>query len=345
MMKVVVGILICVFILVILYFVGPKAKKPSFDVNTDDYHELPKTYLDQTVNLQKLEKQINEREASVPNVKPDNEARIIWAEAYEYQKSPYSLVYLHGFSASQGEGDPLHISFAQRYNCNLYLSRLQAHGLTAEEPMVELSPEGLVESAREAVKIGKQIGEKVILMSTSTGGTLSLYLASEDPDIFSLILYSPNIDIADPSSSLLVGPWGLQLARLVMGSNYRTFEGPEGTKQFWTTKYRIEALVALKALVKATMNEETFSKITQPVLTCYYYKNEEEQDDVVSVPRMMEMYDQLSTPEELKQKIALPNVANHGLASKYWSQDIPAVKEATFTFAEEILHLSPVPSP
>ena len=38
-------------------------------------------------------------------LKPDNEARIVWADSSR-QKTAYAIVYLHGFSASLGEGDP-----------------------------------------------------------------------------------------------------------------------------------------------------------------------------------------------------------------------------------------------
>jgi len=74
----------------------------------------------------------------------------------------------------------------------------------------------------------------------------------------------------------------------------------------------------------------------------YYYQSEDVQDDVVSVPRMLEMYEQVGTPEALKRKVALATVGTHPLASKYTSEDIDAVREATFAFAEEVLRLSPM---
>ena len=348
-MKIILALLMFIVALAVIYFSGPKVSTPDITRHPADISDQLNLADIITSDLSALEQQINQHEKNVGNIKTDNEARIIWADSSKYQKTPYSLVYLHGFSASQGEGDPLHHAFAQRYGCNLYLARLQAHGLESEEPLLDFDAEKLIESGRVAVKIGKELGDKVILMSTSTGGTVSLALAAEDPDIDALILYSPNIDIADPSSALLLQPWGLQLARLVIGGKYRSFEGPEGkeaeTEQYWTTKYRIESLLTLKSLVHATMNAQTFSQITQPTLACAYYKSEEEQDDVVSVSRIKEMYQDLGTPPTDKQYVELPEVANHGMASKYWSKDIPAVKEATFQFAEDILSLNPIPIP
>src|SRR5688572_20321186 len=56
-------------------------------------------------------------------IKPDNQARIIWNDSSK-QKTPYAIVYLHGFSASQEEGDPVHRRVAETFGCNLYLPRL-----------------------------------------------------------------------------------------------------------------------------------------------------------------------------------------------------------------------------
>ena len=66
-------------------------------------------------------------------LKPGNEARIIWANDSAKQKTEYAIVYLHGFSASQAEGDPIHRNIAKEFGCNLYLSRLAEHGIDTTE--------------------------------------------------------------------------------------------------------------------------------------------------------------------------------------------------------------------
>ena len=40
-------------------------------------------------------------------IKPDNQARIIWADSSKKEKTKIAFLYLHGFSASQAEGDPV----------------------------------------------------------------------------------------------------------------------------------------------------------------------------------------------------------------------------------------------
>ena len=295
-----------------------------------------------TSNLLSLEKEVIASEKAIPNIRPDNEARIIWAKPEQKEKTPYALVYLHGFSASQGEGAPMHTEFAKRYGCNLYLARLSEHGINKEEALLDWTPEKFMESAKKAIAIGQQIGEKVIIMGTSTGCTAALYLASGDTELAGLINYSPNIDIANETAWLLTYPWGLQLGRQVNGSNYHSWVPTEGTANFVTYKYRLEAVIEMKNMLDVIMTEETFSKITAPQFLGYWYKNEAIQDNVVSVKRMLEMYDQLGTPEAKKRKIAFSNATNHVLPSPLWNEDYKTVEAETFKFAEEILGLVPV---
>ncbi|UII34035.1 alpha/beta hydrolase [Fulvivirga ulvae] len=330
-MKTIKWSLVIVLLICAVYFLGPKVESPQFN------KELPEVAND----LHSLEKQIQKHEEETPNIKPDNESRIIWADS-AYQKTPYSIVYLHGFSASQGEGAPLHLEIARRYGCNLYLPRLYGHGVADEEPMIDLTAEKLMNSAKEAIAIGKQLGEKLIILATSTGGTFALYLAEDDADIAGLLLYSPNIKIYDPNSWLLDEPWGLQLARLVKGSNYNRWEIDPEREKYWTNGYRLEALTHLEELIEETMNEETFASVTQPVFLGYYYKNDSAQDHTVLVPAMLEMYDQLGTPESLKRKVAFPNVNHHVIGSYLTSEDLESVRQETFRYIEEVLKLKSV---
>ena len=71
--------------------------------------------------------------------------------------------------------------------------------------------------------------KKVILMSCSTGGTLSIYLAAKFPDqVHAQILYSPNIAIADPTAKMLTGPWGEAMLSSIVGE-YRVITENVGT--------------------------------------------------------------------------------------------------------------------
>ena len=134
----------------------------------------------------------------------------------------------------------------------------------------------------------------------------------------------------------------MQLAILANGGNYHEFEEITGeNSKYWTTKYRMEALTQLQALVDGSMTEETFAGVQQPVFLGYYYKDEIQQDSTVSVPAMLRMFEQLGTPEENKRKVAFPNTGGHVMSSYITSKDLESVQRETNRFLEEVLGLRP----
>ncbi|MDP6908105.1 MAG: alpha/beta hydrolase [Flavobacteriales bacterium] len=313
------------------FMLGPVPPEPNLD-------PTPAT---NTIQIDSLDAWIEQHERGFKTLKPNNEADIEWYND-SVSVTEYSIVYLHGFTASKEEGNPVHRSFAKRYGCNLYLTRLYGHGLDTTEPLLTLTPENYLRSAKEAVAIGKTIGKKVILMCTSTGATLGLYMAAHDPAITSVICYSPNIDIYDPNSHYLTKPWGLQMVRLAMGSNYREYEAIDEFKKYWQTKYRIEGLVSVRTLINHTMILEIFKKITQPVFVGAYYKDEEHQDKVVSVVAMKNMMPQLGTVENQKRFVAFPNAGEHVITNTIKAKDVESVSMATNDFAEQVLGMKPI---
>lgn len=317
--------------LALLYLFGPKVKIPTLDPIITDLE----------VDIDDIEQYINEKEAKVEGIKIDNACQIIWANE-DHKQTEYSFVYLHGFSASHGEGDPVHRNLAKRYGANLYLPRLAQHGIDNDDAYLDLTVEDLLESAKEAINIGKIIGKKVILLTCSTGSTMSLFLAAHNTGIEGIVCYSPNVDLYSSSSEMMIYPWGLQLTMASFRSKYRVTESDGLRERYWQCTYRVEGLVKLKALLKATMKKEIFEKITLPIFMGYYYKNEEEQDKLVSVAKMLTMFEQLGTPEDKKRKVAFPDANNHIIASKYQSDDIEGVERETRRFLEEVLHLKAI---
>lgn len=322
---------IILVLLIVIYFLGPRPSPPKYNT------ALPAIPADPAA----LEKYIDNHE-NQHKLKPDNEARIIWFNDSLKTKTEYAIVYLHGFSASQEEGDPVHYHFAQQFGCNLYLSRLEDHGVDTSEALLTLTADRLWNSAKEAYAIGKQLGKKVILLGTSTGGSLALKLAAEYPDIAALVLLSPNIAINDPNAWLLNNHWGLQMARMIKGKYNESSDTSAIYAQYWNSKYRMEAAVQLQELLETSMKESTFEKVKQPLLLLYYYKDDDHQDPVVKVSAMKRMFTQLSTPDSLKRQAAIPNSGEHVLGSYIKSKDIESVKNECQRFAEEVLRLHPV---
>lgn len=319
-----VAIILSIFI--VLYLFGPHPEKPKYST------ELPSV-----PEMSKLVDFVQEQDAK-HILKPDNQAEIIWADS-SHAQTEYAVVYLHGFSATKEEGNPVHRNFAKSINANLYLSRLADHGVDTIAPMQYFNADQLWETAKEAYVIGQRLGKKVILLGTSTGGTLALQLAATYPEVHSLILLSPNIAINDNKAWMLNNPWGLQIARLVTGGDERVVTGKTAEyKKYWYTNYKLESVVALQELLESSMNDKLFAKVKQPTLMLYYYKSEAAQDPVVKVDAMLSMFGKLGTPAAQKEKLALPKTGHHVIGSAITSKDVTGVENAIREFAKK--HIS-----
>lgn len=297
-----------------------------------------------SASIGNIEDYVAKNDEGLP-VKPDNESRIIWANENKKERVSYSVLYLHGFSASWYDGYPAHERFAKKFGCNLYIPRLASHGLETEDALIDMTPDALWESAKEALMVARSLGKKVIIMSTSTGGTLALNLAAVFPEyVEALILYSPNIKINNKAAFLLSKSWGLQIGRKSAGSKYWVTDEDTESKgcQYWYCKYRMEALVYLQQLVEATMKKETFKNVVAPVFLGYYYKDKDNQDTYVKVGAMLKMYDQLGTMKEKKIKKVFPEAGEHAIACELTSGSLNEVITETIKFGEEILKMKPV---
>ena len=324
--------LVILFVIVI-YILGPKPPKPELNKN-----------LPSIASIRNIESYVKKNDAGFV-LKPDNESRIIWANDSIKERTNYAILYLHGFTASWYEGYPTHVEFANKFGCNLYIPRLASHGIQTEDALIDMTPDRLWESAKEALMVARGIGKKVIIMGTSTGGTLALKLAADFPEyVDGLILYSPNIKINNGAAFLLSKPWGLQIGRKVSGGKHRITNENFDSKdcQYWDCKYRMEATVYLQQLVETTMKKETFEKVTAPVFLGYYYKDEKNQDETVVVSAMLKMFDQLGTWTEQKVKIAFPDAGEHVIACELTSGCVDEVINESIKFGKEVLKLKPV---
>ena len=327
-MKVLRGFAIFFLLLGALYLVGPRVETP----------ELNESPVSVPSDLMSLERWITEKENALGNVRSGNASQIIFNDSVP-KKTKFSVLYLHGFTASGREGEPVHRDIAKALGANLYIPRLYGHGLEETEPMLGFNNEDFWESGKEALAVAKQLGEKVIVLGTSHGGSLSLSLAT-DPDIAALCLFGPNIAVYDPKAKLLSKPWGLQIARLVKGGNYHYMvTSNEEKKNYWTTKARLESLIHMQKFLDVKMRKATFKKVQAPVFLGYYYKNDSLQDQVVSVPAMLEMYDQLGTPQHLKQKKAFPEAGDHVLTSYLSTENYEAVTREVLQFLSDKLNI------
>ncbi|WP_221389729.1 carboxylesterase [Dyadobacter sp. NIV53] len=332
MLKILIGIVAVVVILAIVYFLGPTVPAVQFSP------VLPSVNKD----LSALEEEINKSEKETKNLKRDNQARIVWADSAKKQKTSYSIVYIHGFGASWAEGEPIHRNLAKRYGANLYLARMHDAGISDPDAFDDLTPENFMANAQRALSIGKVLGDSVIVIGTSAGGLLSVYLASTNPEIKGVVLYSPCMAVASPALKLVTGPWGRKILYTIMGDRRTPVDEDPEKSNFWLQSYRTNGLLTLQQTIDAIARPEVYEKIKMPLFLGYYYKNEEEQDKTVSVKAMQDMFPKLGTPDNLKVEKAFPESGDHVIGSYLRSKDVQGVYNATDQFFQEKLHLKPV---
>lgn len=290
-------------------------------------------------DLTKLDRYLHEHESSY-NLKEGTDAQIIWHTGEPHQ-TDFSIVYLHGFRASHPEGNPVHRHLAREWGCNLFLSRMKEHGIKTKYPLLNLTVEKMLQSARFAINIGKQIGEKVIIMGTSTGASLALFLAAHPSfkkNIDSLILYSPLIDFYGFTPKLLSNRIGRKILGIIPGNKY-LIKSPNTTyaeDRIWNKEYAMGGALALGEFVERYMKPDLIKQVTQPAFVGYYYKNKHDQDMVVSVQAIKKMTQHLGTRTEQLYVSNFPDAKNHVICSSLVSKSVDNVIDNTNKFLKSV---------
>lgn len=295
--------------------------------------------------LSQLDDFLADREAGY-DLKPGAEARIRWQRGHRHHQTDYALVYLHGFRATHPEGQPVHRKIADFLGANLFLSRLQEHGVKSPRPLQNLTEEKLLESARFALAVGEKIGRKVILMGTSTGGSLSLYLAAQPvfkKKIAGMVLYSPLIRFFGIKEKLLQYGISRRILGCIPGKSHliRTPRTTFAEDRIWYPSYALQGALELGTFVDHYMRPSLFKRIECPVFVGYYYKNRREQDDVVSVAAIQRMIAHLKTKARKVYAANFPNAKNHVICNFLLSKSVEKVTQETqFFFKSLDLHVN-----
>jgi esterase/lipase len=247
-------------------------------------------------DLSQLEAYLAAQESQAPALRPNTEKKITWVNGPI--KTPFSVVYLHGFSATRQETAPLSQEVSKALGANLFETRLTGHGQPGED-LAKATAKDWLEDTIEAFTIGQRLGDKVLVIGTSTGATLALWLASlpeeQKKGLWAMALMSPNLGPKDSKAAILTYPWANVLLPLLIPS--REWE-PKNTEQakYWTTSYPSLAVFPMQALVEYVRDLDT-TKLTTPALFIY-----NENDEVIDPKRVETFYDKLTGA---KQKILL----------------------------------------
>jgi pimeloyl-ACP methyl ester carboxylesterase len=249
-------------------------------------------------------------EAAVPNIRDGLEKEIIWANPMVHDKTPLAIVYIHGFSASKGEVRPLPDDVADQLDANLFYTRLTGHGQDGAA-MTQGSVNAWINDYEEALAIGRQIGDKVIVIATSTGGSLAAWAATQpgaSDGVAAIAFISPNFGVKASGAELLTMPWGKQIAELV-GGKERSFATRNALhEKFWTHTYPMAATMPMEALVELAYVAPV-EKATIPALFIF-----SDSEGVVRPDRTREIAARWSAPYELVPVDDTGDPDNHVIA-------------------------------
>ena len=142
------------------------------------------------IDLSNIEKQIKSDEDGFPKLRQNIGKKILWA-GKSSQKTPLSIVFIHGFSATRVELSPVIEEVAKSLGANVFFTRLTGHGQDGIA-LSDATFSDWITDTNEAIRIGEVIGDEVILIGSSTGCSLIHCLLEAQKKVKSVIYVSTN---------------------------------------------------------------------------------------------------------------------------------------------------------
>ena len=249
-----------------------------------------------------------------PDVVPGAEERISWFHD-DQRTTPWVVVAVHGFSATRQETAPLAEMVALSLEANLFEARLSAHGLSTA-PLAGASAEDWLSDTARALAVGAALGDRIIVIGTSTGATLAMSLLDHElmRHVDTLVLISPNFAPRDANAQWLTRPYGPKLAELLTGKTHSWEAHNEQQAKYWSTTYPTTAVVEMMRTVDRA-NAGLPKTIPQRLLLFY-----SPEDKVVSPEATLAAVAQIDARE--KRTVAIHDAddpSNHVLAGDIMS--------------------------
>ena len=189
-----------------------------------------------------------------------------------------------------------------------------------------------LQDAADALATGAAIGDKIVVIGTSTGATLATAMLDHElaKHIDTLVMISPNFEPRDPGAQWLTRPAGPLLARLAVGDTRCWEPHNELQARFWSTCYPTAAAVEMMRLVDRA-NRLLPASISQRLLM-FYSRN----DSVISPEAALEMFDATASPQKAALEITdSGDPSQHVLAGDILSPATTrSVAEAIASFIE-----------
>lgn len=175
---------------------------------SDPAHASP---LPPSLDANSVEEFLRERDNLDAPLQPESASCIHWV-GKRGVRTELVVLFLHGFSASPPEISPVDDQIANALGANLLRFRFAGHGMKPVERggqalLHRATPTNLLKDAAVAFACARMIGKRVIILGSSTGGTLATWLAchpgfAPHHDVAALILFSPAYGLCKPSANI-----------------------------------------------------------------------------------------------------------------------------------------------
>lgn len=128
-------------------------------------------------------------------------------------KTKAAVIFFHGLTSCPAQGEELARSVFE-LGYNVYLPRMFGHGKADPDTLMlaDLTAEHLVDLANESTDLAQGLGDEVIVVGLSAGGTIATWIAQNRADVDHAIPVSPFL------GPFVVPPWATRAAtNLVLG--------------------------------------------------------------------------------------------------------------------------------
>ncbi len=303
-------LLLALVAIVLLIFT--KAPRPELDA------KAPPSTVPAHLDMTHLKAWLAEAEAQVDNLIDDAEARVDWANPADPGQTDLCFLYIHGFSASRQETTPVTDRLAAEFGANMVHARLAGHGV---DPGMDATAEQWLQSVVDAWTIAESLGRHVVIVGTSTGATLAVWLANQtftDRRIHAMLFMSPNFGIRTKFAFLLTWPWAYHWVPLVIGREHAWDPENELAAQFWTTRYSVHAVIEMQKTVDWVMKLD-FTRFRIPLATMYM-----QNDDTIDPRAAIRVHEAWGGAGNTVMKVLIPVTLDGEAAQHVFVGDITA---------------------
>ena len=205
-------------------------------------------------------------EEFIPGLRPEAAKQVVWAHD-DRRRTLLSVVVVHGFSASAEELRPMPDDVAAALGANLFFTRLAGHGADPAALGTVRATDWMQDMA-EALEVGRALGERVLVIASSTGAALAAIAAAEPAGqdrVAGFVLMSPNFGVRQAGAHLLSAPFARVWAPWLLGETRRVVAVNAAHAEAWFVEYPTEALAPMAAVAEAAWLTQ-FDGVTAPLL-------------------------------------------------------------------------------